>query len=333
MPHATEPTYKHISVTPIGPTIGAEVSGVDFSKPVPDEVFREILSAITKYGVLVFRHAALDDRRHVAFARQFGELDDVKPYIAAGRKNRFDFDELFDVSNLEDDGSLVAVDSKRDHLSRGNSIFHVDSSFNPRRAGFSLLRAAALPPPGHGGNTDFADTRTAYDELPSALRSQLQRHDYVGAHSIWHSRKKAAPPDSPWLKDVEPRDFPMGRHRLCQVHEASGRGNLYVAGHLHHLEVEDEGVEGGWREVEAEEGTRLIEELLAWVEQERYRISVEWKEVGDLVVWDNTCVMHRAGPGTFAGKYMRDMRRCTVHDSSSLAWGLNEKSDKRMGLP
>ena len=69
-----------------------------------------------QYGVLVFRHASLDDARHVAFAALFGELDDVKPYIAMGRKNRFAFDQLFDVSNLEDDGSLVKIGSKRDHM-------------------------------------------------------------------------------------------------------------------------------------------------------------------------------------------------------------------------
>src|ERR1700753_1278184 len=69
-----------------------------------------------QYGVLVFRNAGLDDARHVAFAALFGELDDVKPYIALGRKNRFAFDELFDVSNQEDDGSLVKIGSKRHHL-------------------------------------------------------------------------------------------------------------------------------------------------------------------------------------------------------------------------
>jgi len=71
-----------------------------------------------QHGVLVFRKAALDDARHVAFSALFGELDDVKPYLTLGRKNRFSFDELFDVSNLEDDGSLVQVGSKRDHTSR-----------------------------------------------------------------------------------------------------------------------------------------------------------------------------------------------------------------------
>ena len=71
-----------------------------------------------KYGVLVFRDTGLDDERHVAFARLFGELDDVKPYLALGRKNRFAHEEIFDVSNMYDDGRLVEVDSHRDHTSR-----------------------------------------------------------------------------------------------------------------------------------------------------------------------------------------------------------------------
>jgi len=62
-------------------------------------------------------------------------------------------------------------------------------------------------------------------------------------------------------------------------------------------------------------------------------LSVDWRDPGDVVCWDNTAVMHRAGPGTFAGKYKRDMRRTTVHDGSSSAWGLNDKTTVRMGLP
>ena len=97
---------------------------------------------------------------------------------------------------------------------QANGIFHVDSSFNPRRAGFSLLRAHELPPAGTGGNTDFADTRTAFDDLPQDLRQRLFDNNYVGAHSIWHSRRKGAPKDSPWTKDVKVEDFPFGRHKV-----------------------------------------------------------------------------------------------------------------------
>lgn len=214
-------------------------------------------------------------------------------------------------------------------MAQGNSIFHVDSSFNPRRAGFSLLRAHTLPPPGHGGNTDFADTRTAFDDLPADLRQHLEEHDYIAAHSLMHSRKKAAGPASEWLKDTDPEKFPFGRHKILQVHETSGRGNLYVANHMHHLEYPGP----DRKRVPEAEGTELIEKLLAHCSQDKYVLSVEWQNEGDLVVWDNTCVMHKAGGGTFMEKYARDMRRCTVHDGSGQAWGLNEKTTERMGLP
>lgn len=224
---------------------------------------------------------------------------------------------------------------------QGNSIFHVDSSFNPRRAGYSLLRAHELPPPECvGGNTIFADTRTASDELPTDLLRKLEANDYIGAHSIMHSRKKAAPKDSPWLRDVDPENFPFGRHSIIQVHEPSGRTNLYIANHIHHLEYRrpqslDFGpsVEIPFQRVPEPESSDMIEALLEHATQSKYLLSVEWQSPGDLVAWDNTCVMHRAELGTFMGKYRRDMRRTTVHDDSSLAWGFNERSTTRMGLP
>jgi alpha-ketoglutarate-dependent 2,4-dichlorophenoxyacetate dioxygenase len=80
-------------------------------------------------------------------------------------------------------------------------LFHVDSSFNPRRASYSILRAVVLPPLEAGGNTDFADTRSAFDDLPKDLQKTLIEKDYVVAHSLHHSRKVAAPE---FFKDVDP---------------------------------------------------------------------------------------------------------------------------------
>lgn len=98
-------------------------------------------------------------------------------------------------------------------MNRGNSLFHVDSSFNPRRAGYSLLRAHELPPPGHGGATEFADTRTAFDELPAELKAELLEKDYVACHSLYHSRKTAAPE---FLPGINPEDHFMSRHKVVQ---------------------------------------------------------------------------------------------------------------------
>ena len=154
-----------------------------------------------------------------------------------------------------------------------------------------------------------------------------------------HSRKKAAPKDSIHLRDVDPEKYPFGRHSIIQKHAPSGRNNLYIANHLHHLEFghpQSHGIrssDGSFERVPEPKSTELIQALLTHATQPKYLLSVDWRDPGDLVIWDNTCVMHKAGEGTFMGKYKRDMRRTTVHDQSDLAWGFNEKTTVRMGLP
>ncbi|KAF2245955.1 Clavaminate synthase-like protein [Trematosphaeria pertusa] len=311
---------SQVGFKPLHPIIAAECYGVDFSKPVPPEVVTEIVQGLAKYGVLVFRKAQLDDARHVAFASQLGELDDSTPYIKAGRKHRLaPYTELFDVSNLDDDGNLVSTDSLRYQLGLGNGLFHVDSAFNPRRAGYSVLRAHQLPPKGTGGATAFADTRTAYADLDGDTKERIQ--DYVVNHSLWHSRRLAAP-DCEFLKGMIPEQHFMGRHKLAQLHEPSGRMNLYIAHHAHHIES-----------LGKEEGQQIIRDLLKHATQDKYTVEVDWENNGDIIIWDNTCVMHKVCRGSFEGKYVRDMRRATVHDASSTAWGLNERTDFRAGMP
>jgi alpha-ketoglutarate-dependent 2,4-dichlorophenoxyacetate dioxygenase len=190
----------------------------------------------------------------------------------------------------------------------------VDSSFTPRRASFSLLRAVKIPPPGNGGNTEFADSRTAFEELPEELAQELLDNDYVAAHSLAHSRKTASPI---FFKDLDPTKEKMARHRLVQRHEPSGRMNLYIAAHCHHIEG-----------VTPEKSTELLDTLMKHVTQDKYVTNISWENPGDLIIWDNRCVLHRATGGSFEGKYVRDLRRTTVHDDSPTAWGLNHVDDR-----
>lgn len=173
-----------------------------------------------------------------------------------------------------------------------------------------------LPPPETGGNTDFADTRTAFEDFPEDLKNTLVDKDYILAHSLHHSRKTAAPT---FFKDLDPTTFKMSKHRLVQLHEPSGRMNLYIAAHAHHVEG-----------LPAKESKALLKTLMDHAMQEKYTMSVPWRSPGDVVIWDNTAVMHRAGK--FSGGYLRDMRRTTVHDASSTAWGLNAEGDKKLGF-
>lgn len=181
-----------LTFTPLHHTFGAECHGVDFSQPVSTDTITQIRTAMAKYGVLVFRDTALDDVRHTAFARQFGELDVSTVMRTPGVPYRLGpVSQLTDVANVDHRGNVESTTSLRSQAFRGNGLFHVDCSFHHRRAGYSLLRAHQLPPSGSAGATVFADTRTAYVDLNEAMKSQI--HDYVLWHSILHSRILAVP--------------------------------------------------------------------------------------------------------------------------------------------
>ncbi|KAF2453967.1 alpha-ketoglutarate-dependent 2,4-dichlorophenoxyacetate dioxygenase [Lineolata rhizophorae] len=309
--------FKTISVKELHPTFGAEIEGVDFEN-LSQEQFDEIKAALAKYGVCVFRNTGMDDDKHVEFSRRFGELDDIKRYMQPGAKLRYKYYELFDAGNVDENGQVVDPESTRAHYNRGNLLWHVDSSFNPRRASMSILRAYELPPAGTGGDTEFADSRSAFDALPEDLKQELLSRDYVAAHSHAWSRKKGSPD---FFKELDPTGSKMARHRLVQRHEPSGRMNIYTAAHAHHVEG-----------LSQDESDKLLDTLAKHVTQPRFVLDVAWQNPTDLIIWDNTCVMHRAAGGSFEGKYRRDLRRTTVHDDSPTAWGLNEKDFAPPGL-
>ncbi|GAB7360902.1 hypothetical protein MBLNU230_g0888t1 [Neophaeotheca triangularis] len=286
-------------VTPLHPTFACELRGVDWNKPISPEEYEEIRRVTDKYGVVVCRTTGLDDESHIQFSSNFGELDDVKPYVEAGRPNRFEHPEIFDASNIDPvTGKVAPLSAAQVIGNKANELFHVDSSFNGRRAGHSLLLAHVIPPAGTGGATEFADSRTAYDDLPRSVKERIE--GVVANHSLFHSRKKAVPE---FFKEIDPWKLPLSRHRLVQYHEGSSRKNLYIASYVHHLEG-----------MESEESTALIEELMQHLSKPKYRVTIAWQQNTDMIIWDNTCVAHRATGGTYEGKHPRDMRRTTVKD-------------------
>jgi alpha-ketoglutarate-dependent 2,4-dichlorophenoxyacetate dioxygenase len=208
---------------------------------------------------------------HVEFSKRFGDLDDIRPYMTGGRKPRYEYYELFDAGNVDNEGNVLTMDSPRTHYGKGNGFFHVDSSFNPRRASYSLLRAAILPPPNTGGNTEFADTRTAFETLPKEMQQRLIEKDYTGVHSLHHSRKRGSPE---YFADLNPLDYNMHQHKICQIHEPSGRRNLYIGSHMRHI--------GGLSDMES---WQLVWSLMGWAIRPENTVSVEWKNTGDLIIW------------------------------------------------
>jgi len=307
-----------LTVKPLHPTFAAELSGVDFTKPITPELYQQIRAIVDKYGVVVIRETKLTDEAHIEFSRYFGDLDDVTPYQKAGRTHRLRYKELFDAGNIDPKTGDVAPMTDATVIgNKGNALFHVDSSFNARRAGHSLLLAHVLPPPGTGGETEFSDSRTAYDDLSPEMKKRLE--GLVGNHSLFHSRKTAMPE---YFKDMDVEALPMSKHKLVQLHEASGRMNLYTASYVHHIDG-----------IPREESDEILKELREHVYKDKYRVTIPWNQPGDLIIWDNTCVMHRATGGSYEGEYKRDMRRTTVKDMSSTRFGENGTEEWRVGMP
>jgi alpha-ketoglutarate-dependent 2,4-dichlorophenoxyacetate dioxygenase len=282
-----------LDVKTLGPSFVAEFSCVDFSKPLDPATLGEVVAAMDRYAVCVFRATGMEDAAHIAFSYQLGKLEHA-PKLFGKKFARFDKPELFDAGNLDASGQILADDRRRVY-NKGNALWHTDSSFNAHRASYSLLLAHEVPPV--GGDTEFADTRAAYDALPAELRMKIE--GLVAEHWLWYSRILAGYPEP---TEAERLAKPPAHHKLVQTHPGSLRKTLYIASHASHVV--------GWP---VEAGRQLLKELIEFATQPQFVRAVAWKQPGDLVIWDNRCTMHRAT--AFEDTlYRRDMRRTTVFD-------------------
>jgi alpha-ketoglutarate-dependent 2,4-dichlorophenoxyacetate dioxygenase len=281
-----------LKVEPILPRFGAECSGLDLTRPLSADEVRQVTDAMDTYGVTVWRDTGMSDEQHVAFSRNFGFLERVPK--REGVKFRLPFRELFDASNLNVDGEITQ-DPAAIQYRKGDRLWHTDSAFLEKRTSYSILLAHEVPP--EGGETWFADTRSAYEDLPQETKDLLDGK--IGVNSLWWSRKKAGAD----IADEEIYDRPLARHPLVHVHKGSGRRALFIAAHTMDVEGMDK-----------DEGRQLIADLIAHCTQPQYVFSVKWN-AGDMVIWDNLCSMHKGGDYDYA-KHPRDMRRTTVREGT-----------------
>jgi len=279
-----------IEVTPLHPTLGAEVRGVDLTRPVPPALFVEIEAVFDRHAVLVFPGQLVSDEQQLAFSRLFGSLEVNPNYAGAKMRLRPD---IADISNLDAEGRVLARDDPRNLFNLGNQLWHTDSSFKRVPAKCSLLSARELPP--SGGETEFADMRAAWDALPEAKKHELE--GLVVEHSIFRSRSQIGFAD---FNDEIYRQLPPAPQALVRHHPASGRTSLYLASHASHVI--------GWP---LEKGRALIEELVGFATQPQFVYQHRWA-VGDLVMWDNRCTMHRGRP--YDDTQRRVLHRTTVAD-------------------
>ena len=218
-----------IELTPLHPTLGASVRGVDLTRPVLPEVFAEIDAAFSHYGILVFPEQAVTDEQQLAFSRLFGPLEVNPNYAGAKMRLRLD---VADISNLDTEGRMLARDDRRNLFNIGNQLWHTDSSFKRVPAKCSLLSARELPGPGPmgGGETEFADLRAAWDALPETRQHELD--GLVVEHSIFRSRSQIGFAD---FNDDIFKQLPPVPQALVRHHRYSGRTSLYLASHASHI--------------------------------------------------------------------------------------------------
>ena len=278
-------------VKPLHPVFAAEVFGADLREPLTRELVERIEAEMARHAVVVIRGQAITDEQHVAFSRAFGPLE-LPPRLGSGGRTRLR-PELFDASNLDDNGNLLGESSIRRSYNRANEVFHSDSSFHHLPTKWSILYAYVVP--SVGGNTEFVDTRAVYDDLPAEMKAKID--DLTAEHYLWHSRERAG---FKHVTDDMRRAMPPVHHPVVRT-SADGRRALYLGAHASHIVG-----------MAADEGRKLIDELNACAAQPKYIYSHRWQK-GDVLIWDNRCTYHRAGQ--FEGLCLpRDLRRTTVNE-------------------
>ncbi len=283
-----------LSIRPLHPTIGAEVTGVDLRKPLTKEEVAAIEAGMDKHAVLVFPNQDITDEQQTAFTLNFGQLEDTTGGHVLKHHEKRLARHFADVSNLGQDNKPLARDSRARMFNLGNRLWHSDSSFRAIPAKYSLLSGRAIPPKGSGGNTEFADMRAAYDALDEQTKAEIE--DLICEHSLMYSRAVLGFTE---LTEEEKESFRPVLQRLVRVHPVTGRKSLYLASHA--------GTIVGWPMPEARSFLRDLNEHAT---QPQFVYAHEWRQF-DLVMWDNRQTMHRVRRFDDQ-KYVRDVRRTTV---------------------
>ncbi len=282
-----------ISLQPLHPLFTAEASGIDLARPLARGMTQEIVAAMDRYAVLVFRGQKLDEDRQIAFARNFGTLDMGLRKLRKGEAHRFRQAELIDLSNTRADGELVARDHPKLFSNIANQFWHSDSSFQKPAARYSMLHAVVVPP--KGGETEYADLRAAWDALPEDLRREIDGLE--AEHYALHSRLMLG--DDGYTEEQK-QAIPPATWPLVRTHPGSRRKLLFVGIHARHIHG-----------MTLPEGRMLLHDLLEHATQREFVYRHKWR-VGDLVMWDNRAVVHRGRRWDLSQR--REMRRATTQD-------------------
>lgn len=271
-----------ISVKRLGQTFFAEVRGVDISQALDDADYRAINDALLEHAVLYFPGQPVTDAQQEVFSRWYGSLEvtfeDAKLFTAH-------------LSNLYNDGRIREADSRKSTFLRANQLWHSDSTMFQAPARISFLSAHSVAPV--GGETQWADMRSAWEALPERRKQELD--GLILEHDFQQSRRATGHE----FDEEDRKRWPPLLHPLVRIHEETGRKGLYVGSQATRVV--------GWP---LEKGQALIKELLEFATQDRFVYTHGWS-LHDFMIWDNRRVNHRGRPWD-EKQYPRDLRRTTV---------------------
>lgn len=271
------------TITPIDATLGAVVTGLELAR-MDAATWKAVEQAFHEHAVLVFPGQDLTDDEQVAFASRFGDIELLAPDPEL---------KAVAISNRKPDGSVMGAEEHRFKALRGNEGWHTDSSYMPLSAKASVLSAQVVP--SADGETEWADMRAAYDALDEGTRKRIS--GLSAHHSLYHSQARIG-------HEVE-TGAGYGYHTkgaplrpLVKVHPVTRRPALYIGRHAY-------GIPG----LDDTESEKLLSDLVDFACRPPRTYAHRWQP-GDVVIWDNRCVLHRARPYNYSE--VRVMRHTRV---------------------
>lgn len=264
---------------------GIEVGGIDLSQPLSPADRDRILSLFRRHPIMVFRGQRLTREQQFDFTTHFGPVETrhVGRHVDAER-----YTAVHTVSNLGPDGQPVAIPAER-----GNYYWHSDKSYHAVPSLLTMLHGVEIPP--SGGQTQFANTAMAYAALPDATKARIAGLRAVHSWEASRINCGARP-----ATEEQKRERPPVDHPLVRTHPETGARALYLGNHAGHI-----------LGLPPEEGAALLRELLAFATQARFVYTHAWRP-GDLVLWDNRCLVHRALPHDEMTRHRRVLHRTVV---------------------
>lgn len=257
------------TVTRLDATLGAAITGIDLAA-LDGAGWRLVEDAFHEHALLVFPGQDLSEEAQIAFASRFGDIE-----ILRGETEQ----KAVAISNENPDGSVVGPEAHRYKNLRGNEGWHTDSSYMPLAAKASVLAAQIVP--AAGGETEWADMRAAYDALDADTRDRVA--DLSAHHSLYASQAKIGYVIEPGAGyGFHTKGAPL--RPLVKTHPVTGRKALFIGRHAYRVPGLDDG-----------EAQKLLDELVDFACQPPRVYAHSWRP-GDVIIWDNRCVLHRARP-------------------------------------